>query len=131
MVDAYAMVKLLTAAGPETEIGVVVNAARDDEEGRSSSGSSTWRRSGSCAADLRYYGYIARDPAVARGACSTQRPLVDQRPDSPASRCFRVARRPRMASLAPAARAAAWSRAARRPRRRRSSTSTLEARRCA
>jgi flagellar biosynthesis protein FlhG len=89
VVDAYAVVKILTAAHPQKEVGVVVNAARDaDESGL------VFRQLDIAASrflhrGLRYYGFIVHDPAV-RDAVLMQRPIVDHSPQSPASRCFRI-----------------------------------------
>jgi MinD-like ATPase involved in chromosome partitioning or flagellar assembly len=49
---------------------------------------------------LRYYGFIAADPAV-RDAVVVQRAIVDHLPQSPASRCFRILAS-RIAGLGPA-----------------------------
>jgi len=89
MVDAYAMVKLLLAGGPETEIGVVVNAARNAKEGQVVFQQLDAAAKRFLGRGLRYYGFIARDPNVGE-AVLDQRPLVSQRPDSAASRCFRT-----------------------------------------
>jgi flagellar biosynthesis protein FlhG len=99
VVDAYAMVKILTAAAPAKEMGIVVNAARDaDESGlvfrQLDIASSRFLNRG-----LRYYGFVVQDPAV-REAVLVQRPIVDHLPQSPASRCFRILAS-RIAGLAP------------------------------
>jgi flagellar biosynthesis protein FlhG len=100
VVDAYAMVKILTAAAPAKDVGVVVNAARDaDESGlvfrQLDIASSRFLNRG-----LRYYGFVVQDPAI-REAVLVQRPIVDHLPQSPASRCFRILAS-RIAGLAPA-----------------------------
>ena len=100
VVDAYAMVKILTAAAPTKDVGVVVNAARDaDESGlvfrQLDIASSRFLNRG-----LRYYGFVVHDPAI-REAVLVQRPIVDHLPQSPASRCFRILAS-RIAGLAPA-----------------------------
>jgi flagellar biosynthesis protein FlhG len=99
VVDAYAMVKILTAAAPTKDVGVVVNAARDaDESGlvfrQLDIASSRFLNRG-----LRYYGFVVHDPAI-REAVLVQRPIVDHLPQSPASRCFRILAS-RIAGLAP------------------------------
>lgn len=99
VVDAYAMVKILTAAAPSKDVGIVVNAAGDaDESGlvfrQLDIASSRFLHRG-----LRYYGYVVQDPAV-REAVLVQRPIVDHLPQSPASRCFRILAS-RIAGLAP------------------------------
>ena len=88
VVDAYAVAKLLTAAAPHREIGVVVNAARDAGEGQT-----VFRQLDAAAhrflkRGLRYDGYVVRDPQVGESAVD-QRLVVTHRPDAPASRCFR------------------------------------------
>jgi flagellar biosynthesis protein FlhG len=93
LVDAYAMTKLLIAAAPRREVGVLVNMARDAEEGRQIS-----RQLGSAVqqflgASVRYYGYIERDAQVTESVC-VQRPLMSLDVDTPAARAFaRIARR--------------------------------------
>jgi len=99
VVDAYAMVKILTAAAPSKDVGIVVNAARDSDESglvfrQLDIASSRFLHRG-----LRYYGYVVQDPAI-REAVLVQRPIVDHLPQSPASRCFRILAS-RIAGLAP------------------------------
>ena len=89
IVDAYAMVKILTSTAPSKDVGIVVNATRDaDESGlvfrQLDIASSRFLHRG-----LRYYGFIVQDPAI-REAVLMQRPIVDHLPQSPASRCFRI-----------------------------------------
>lgn len=90
IVDAYALIKILTTAGAKRpDIGVVVNAARDGEEA-----GLVFRQLDVAATkflerSLRYDGYIVHDPGV-REAVLAQRPIVDHLPQSPASRCFRI-----------------------------------------
>ena len=89
IVDAYAMIKILTTAGGKNDIGIVVNAARDaDEAGL------VFRQLDIAATKfldrgLRFDGYIVTDPGV-REAVLGQRPIVDHLPQAPASRCFRM-----------------------------------------
>jgi flagellar biosynthesis protein FlhG len=89
VVDAYAMIKILTRSAAKKDIGVVVNAAKDaDEAGL------VFRQLDIAATrflqrSLRFDGYIVSDPAV-REAVLGQRPIVDHLPQSPASRCFRI-----------------------------------------
>jgi len=99
VVDAYAVVKILTAAAPNKDVGIVVNAARDSDESglvfrQLDIASSRFLHRG-----LRYYGFVVQDPAV-REAVLVQRPIVDHLPQSPASRCFRILAS-RIAGLAP------------------------------
>jgi flagellar biosynthesis protein FlhG len=89
MVDAYAVVKIVTASEAQKEIAILVNGARDADEGEL-----VYRQLDVAATrflhrGLRYYGHVPHDPAV-REAVLVQRPIVDHRPQSPASRCFRV-----------------------------------------
>jgi flagellar biosynthesis protein FlhG len=89
MVDAYAMAKVLTTAEPGKEIGVLVNGARDGDEAELVFRQLDLATSRFLQRGLRYYGFVPFDPAV-REAVLVQRPIVDHRPQSPASRCFRV-----------------------------------------
>jgi len=89
IVDAYAMIKILTTTGGKKDIGIVVNAARDaDEAGL------VFRQIDVAATkfldrSLRFDGYIVSDPGV-REAVLGQRPIVEHLPQAPASRCFRI-----------------------------------------
>jgi flagellar biosynthesis protein FlhG len=99
IVDAYATAKVLSAASPSTEIGIVVNSVRTPEEA-----SLTFRQLDVAAnrflgRRLQYYGFVSEDPAV-RDAVLVQRAIVDHMPQSAASRCFRVLAA-RMAGLGP------------------------------
>jgi flagellar biosynthesis protein FlhG len=89
VVDAYAVVKILTATAPEKEVGLIVNAARDGDEAalvfRQLDVASTRFLNRS----LRFYGFVVDDHAV-REAVLGQRPIVDHLPQAPASRCFRI-----------------------------------------
>jgi flagellar biosynthesis protein FlhG len=89
IVDAYAMIKILTTTGGKKDIGVVVNAARDAAEA-----GLVFRQIDIAATkfldrSLRFDGYIVSDPGV-REAVLGQRPIVEHLPQSPASRCFRI-----------------------------------------
>lgn len=89
VVDAYAVIKVLTAHGVQTELGVLVNDAHDADE------ASTVFRQLQVAAErflnrrVHSYGFVAHDPAV-RDAVCLQQPVVFQHPQSPASLCFRL-----------------------------------------
>jgi flagellar biosynthesis protein FlhG len=89
VVDAYAVIKVLTAQGVQTDLGVLVNDARDAEE------ASTVFRQLQVAAErflnrrVHSYGFVAHDPAVREAVC-LQQPVVFQHPQSPASLCFRM-----------------------------------------
>jgi flagellar biosynthesis protein FlhG len=89
IVDAYAMIKILTTTGGKKDIGVVVNAARDAGEA-----GLVFRQIDIAATkfldrSLRFDGYIVSDPGI-REAVLGQRPIVEHLPQSPASRCFRI-----------------------------------------
>lgn len=89
VVDAYAVIKILTNTAPGKEIGLVVNAARDAEEA-----ALVFRQLDTASArflnrSIRYYGFVVNDTAV-RDSLLGQRPLVHHLPDAPASRCFRI-----------------------------------------
>lgn len=89
MVDAYAVIKIVTAADPHKEIAILVNGARDAEEG-----DLVYRQLDVAATrflhrGLHYCGHVPQDPAV-REAVLMQRPIVDHRPQSPAGRSFRI-----------------------------------------
>jgi flagellar biosynthesis protein FlhG len=99
MVDAYAMVKVLTTSDPTKEIAVLVNGARDSIEAEMVYRQLELATSRFLQRELRYYGFVPFDPAV-REAVLVQRPLVDHRPQSPASRCFRMLAA-KIAGLAP------------------------------
>jgi flagellar biosynthesis protein FlhG len=89
MVDAYAVIKIVTAADSGKEIAILVNGARDADEG-----DLVYRQLDVAATrflkrGLRYCGHVPYDPAV-RESVLMQRPIVDHRPQSPAGRSFRI-----------------------------------------
>jgi flagellar biosynthesis protein FlhG len=88
IVDAYAVIKLLTSANPRREIGVVVNAVRDAEQGELVFRQLATAATRFLGVALRYYGFIVRDSTVGESVLD-QRPVVTRFPDAPASRCFR------------------------------------------
>jgi flagellar biosynthesis protein FlhG len=99
IVDAYAVLKILSATGPDKEIGILVNGARDGDEA-----DLVFKQLEVAAARFlrcrpSYYGHVTHDPAV-RDAVLAQRTIVDHHPQSAASRCYRVLAS-RMSSLAP------------------------------
>ena len=89
VVDAYAVIKILTAASPRKEVGVVVSAARDADEAELVFKQLDTAATRFLQRGLRYYGFIVNDPSV-RDAVLMQRPVVDHVPQAPASRCFRI-----------------------------------------
>jgi flagellar biosynthesis protein FlhG len=99
MVDAYAVIKIVTASDAKKDIAVLVNGARDADEGEL-----VYRQLDVAATrflqrGLHYYGHVPYDPAV-RESVLMQRPIVDHRPQSPAGRSFRILAT-RIASLGP------------------------------
>jgi flagellar biosynthesis protein FlhG len=99
VVDAYAMVKILTACNPAKEIGLLVNGARDDAEAEL-----VFRQLDVAATRflhrrLRSFGFVPQDPLV-REAVLMQRAVVSHAPQSPASQAFRRLAS-RVAALAP------------------------------
>src|SRR5262245_45530612 len=99
IVDAYATAKVLNAASPTREIGVVVNSVHTAEEA-----SLAFRQLDVAAGrflnrSFRYYGFVSDDPAL-RDAVLMQRAVVEHLPQSPASRCFRILAA-RLAGLGP------------------------------
>jgi flagellar biosynthesis protein FlhG len=89
VVDAYAVIKILTAAAPKKDIGVVINGTRDADEAGLVFRQLDIAASRFLARNLRFDGYIVQDPCV-REAMLGQRPIVDHLPQAPASRCFRI-----------------------------------------
>lgn len=89
VVDAYAVIKLLSADDPQREVGVIVNNARDATEAQLVYAQLDVAASRFLNRRISYYGFIAHDPAV-RDAVLVQRPIVDHVPQSSASRCFRI-----------------------------------------
>jgi flagellar biosynthesis protein FlhG len=100
VVDAYATVKVLSAQAPDKEIGIVVNEVRDGDEAALAFKQLDTAAHRFLGRNLRYYGFIAADPAV-RESVVVQRAIVDHLPQAPASRCFRILAS-RMAGLGPA-----------------------------
>ena len=88
VVDAYAMVKLLTKRDARLEIGLVVNDARDSDDAQLVHTQLDIAATRFLQRRLQYYGYIAHDQAL-RDAVLVQRPVVDHVPQAPSSRCFR------------------------------------------
>jgi len=89
VVDAYATAKVVTASSPKAEIGVVVNRVSDAHEA-----GLAFRQLDVAAAKflgrpLRFYGFVVDDAAVQHSTLS-QRAVVDEAPQAPASRCFRI-----------------------------------------
>lgn len=93
LVNAYAMTKLLIARSPRREVGLVVNMARDAEEGRHVARQLALAVKQFLGATIRYYGYVERDSRVSESV-QAQRPLMSFDADSPAAHAYtRLARR--------------------------------------
>jgi flagellar biosynthesis protein FlhG len=88
IVDAYAMTKLMTAAAPKREIGIVVNGARTAGEGQSVYQQLNTASRRFLKRDLKFYACIVHDEAVSN-AVIDQRPVVTYAPNAPASLGFR------------------------------------------
>jgi flagellar biosynthesis protein FlhG len=88
VVDAYAMVKLLTKTDPGLQLGLLVNDARDSDDARLVHTQLDIAATRFLQRHLQYFGHIAHDPAL-RDAVLVQRPVVDHEPQAPSSRCFR------------------------------------------
>jgi flagellar biosynthesis protein FlhG len=89
VVDAYALIKVLSSSDPTKDVGLLVNGARDAREA-----SVVFRQLDVAVTRflnrrVRSYGFIAQDPAVREAVC-LQQPVVCEHPRSPASLCFRV-----------------------------------------
>jgi flagellar biosynthesis protein FlhG len=88
IVDAYALVKVLSMTEPGKDIGLLVNGARDAEEGALVFRQLEVAVQRFLHRGVRSYGFIAQDPAVRR-AVRAQQPVVCEEPASPASLGFR------------------------------------------
>ena len=99
VVDAYAVIKLVTATAPGKPIGLVVNSARDAEEAH------VVFRQISTAAErflhrsIRFDGYVLEDRDI-RESILAQVPVLERKSAGPASRCIRRLAA-RLASLRP------------------------------
>jgi flagellar biosynthesis protein FlhG len=89
IVDAYAVIKILTTVSPTKEVGIVVSAARDADEAGLVFRQLDMASTRFLQRSLRYVGSVVYDPAV-RESLLAQRPVVDHQPQAPASRCFRI-----------------------------------------
>jgi flagellar biosynthesis protein FlhG len=90
VVDAYAVIKLLTAADRAKPIGVVVNGARDAEEGGLVFRQIALAAERFLGRSIRYDGFVPEDRAV-KDATFAQVPVVGTGTEAPgpASRCIR------------------------------------------
>lgn len=89
VVDAYAVIKILTNTSPAKEVGVVVNASRNAEEASLVFRQLDVASNRFLKRSLRFYGFVVQDAAV-REAVLAQRPIVSHLPQAAASRCYRI-----------------------------------------
>ena len=89
VVDAYAVIKILTNTAPGKEVGLVVNASRDAEEASLVFRQLDVASNRFLKRSLRFYGFVVQDAAV-REAVLAQRPIVNHLPQAAASRCYRI-----------------------------------------
>jgi len=89
VVDAYAMLKLLTKQDPNLDVGLVVNDARDADDARLVHTQLDIASTRFLQRGLQYFGHILHDQTL-RDAVLVQRPVVDHVPQAPSSRCFRT-----------------------------------------
>ena len=89
VVDAYAVIKVLSTDGPTRPLGLLVNNVRDAQEAHLVFSQLEVATDRFLRRRLDYYGFVASDAAV-HEAVLVQRPVVDHLPQSAASRCFRI-----------------------------------------
>jgi flagellar biosynthesis protein FlhG len=89
VVDAYAMLKLLTKQDATLDVGLVVNDARDADDARLVHTQLDIASTRFLQRGLQYFGHILHDQTL-RDAVLVQRPVVDHVPQAPSSRCFRT-----------------------------------------
>ena len=99
IVDAYALIKVLTVVDPARQVGVLVNGVRDGGEADLVFRQLEVAATRFLQRHVTSFGHVTHDPLV-REAVLAQRPVVEQHPHAPASRCFRTLAT-RVASLAP------------------------------
>jgi flagellar biosynthesis protein FlhG len=89
VVDAYALIKVLSAERPGRDLGLLVNNVCDAAEAQLVFSQLEIASLRFLQRGLEYFGFIAHDPAL-REAVLLQRAVVDHFPQSSASRCFRI-----------------------------------------
>ena len=89
IVDAYATIKVVNAAAPSTDIGIVVNSVRNGDDASLAYRQLDMAANRFLGRSLTFYGFIPEDRAV-RDAVLAQRAIVDHVPQAEASRCFRI-----------------------------------------
>jgi flagellar biosynthesis protein FlhG len=101
LVDAYAVVKVLSQQAGITTFNVIINPVVDELQAREIFPKLTAVTSRFLTAKVRHLGYIPRDENMHR-AIMVQRPLVEAFPLSPASRALSIISDKLLASPAPA-----------------------------
>jgi flagellar biosynthesis protein FlhG len=89
VVDAYAVIKLISTAGAPREIGLLVNNAVDAHEAELVFAQLQVAAERFLHRRLIYFGFIPHDPAV-RESVLMQRAVVEHLPQAAASRSFRL-----------------------------------------
>ncbi len=89
VVDAYATARVLSGVAPALELGIVVNGVRTRDEARLAFRQIDIAATRFLTRSVAYYGFIAEDAAV-RDAVLMQRSVVEEAPQSPASRGYRA-----------------------------------------
>jgi flagellar biosynthesis protein FlhG len=87
IVDAYAVIKVLSQQARVTQFGIVINNVVDELPAREIFPRLTTVTNRFLAASIRHLGYVPRDENLHRSIMA-QTPLVDLFPFSPASRAF-------------------------------------------
>lgn len=99
VVDAYGTAKVYSAAIPGVDLGVVVSGVDGPEDASVAFRQIEIAATRFLTRELAYYGFIVEDPLV-REAALMQRSVVEEAPESPASRGYR-ALAARLAGLGP------------------------------
>jgi flagellar biosynthesis protein FlhG len=89
VVDAYAMAKVLSNVAPALDVSIVVNAVHNGEEASLAFRQLDIAATRFLSRPLNYFGFVAEDASV-REAVLMQRAVVEQAPQSPASRGYRA-----------------------------------------
>ena len=88
VVDAYAVIKLISLVGDHGNLGVIINMAENAEEAGRFSRGIAMTANKLLNAYVRELGYVLQDPHVAQ-AVRRRRPVLLEHPGCPASRCLR------------------------------------------
>lgn len=89
VLDAYAVIKLLSAQEDRGRVGLVVNMAASQKEAERFSRGVTSTAYRMLNIYVEDFGFVLADPAVGH-AVRTRRPFVTAAPQAPASRCVRA-----------------------------------------